>query len=478
MKPYLLILIVLASFSCKQEQSDVVLKTNADLNTIQKPNIILVLTDDQGWADVGFNGCTDIPTPNLDRMANEGVIFSNGYVTHPYCSPSRAGIMTGRYQARFGHDCNLPYADNNDETIGTPLSERMISEALKEQGYRTSAIGKWHLGDHPNLHPPKQGFDHWFGFPGGGMNYWGTPKGTKDRVYRNGTPVSEDELTYLTNDFTKEAIDFIIKKDDKPFFMYLAYNAPHAPDHATQQYLENTKHIEYAGRSVYGAMVNGVDHCMGKIDSTLVANNLKDNTIVVFLSDNGGRTEHADNRPYRGHKGQIFEGGIKVPFFIRWPENIDSNSVYENPIIALDLFPTFLAAAGGDVSKEPQLEGKNLLPFIKNETQDAPHDILFWRSVGGFEYAVRKRNYKLYKSAYKDKMLLFDLEKDSYERYDISANYPKIIEELNQAYKNWDSKNIAPQWFDPHGENVIKEEKKLQDIRKKSLNLKKSQASF
>lgn len=476
MKAFYLIIFAILISSCKEKQPVAIQTSTAKKPS--KPNIILVLTDDQGWADVGFNGCTDIPTPNLDRMADEGVIFSNGYVTHPYCSPSRAGIMTGRYQARFGHDCNMPYTEENDDTVGTPLSEKMISEALKEQGYRTSAIGKWHLGDHPNLHPPKQGFDHWFGFPGGATNYWGTPENALKTIYRNGVPVPEKELTYITNDFTEEAIKFITKKDEKPFFIYLAYNAPHAPDHATKQYLENTKHIEYAGRSVYGAMVNGVDYCMGKIDSTLVANNLKDNTMVVFLSDNGGRTEHADNRPYRGHKGQIFEGGIKVPFFIRWPEAIHSNTVYNKPIISLDLFPTFLAAAGGDVSKEPQLEGENLLPYIKNEIQDAPHDMLFWRSVGGFEYAVRKGKYKLYKSAYKDKILLFDLDSDSYEREDISANYPEIVAELNEAYRKWDSKNIDPQWFDPHQENVIKEEKRLQEAKKRSLNLKKSQANF
>ncbi|MGB5262956.1 MAG: sulfatase-like hydrolase/transferase, partial [Lutimonas sp.] len=221
----------------------------------EKPNIILILTDDQGWADVGFNGATDIPTPHLDRLASEGVIFSNGYVSHPYCSPSRAGILTGRYQARFGHDCNMPYDTENDATIGTPLSEKLIPEALKENGYRTSAIGKWHIGDHPDLYPTEQGFDHWFGFPGGGMNYWGISKDALNTVYRNGVPVPENELSYLTDDFTNEAIDFINQDVEKPFFIYLAYNAPHAPDHATEKYLEETKHIEYAGRSIYGAMV-------------------------------------------------------------------------------------------------------------------------------------------------------------------------------------------------------------------------------
>lgn len=438
----------------------------------KKPNIIVVLTDDQGWADVGFNGATDIPTENLDRLASEGVIFSNGYVSHPYCSPSRAGLLTGRYQARFGHDCNMPYKVENDETVGTPLSEKMMSEALKEQGYRTSAIGKWHLGDHPDLYPPAQGFDHWFGFPGGGMNYRGKSKDDIHTVYRNRKKVPDNELTYLTDDFTNEAIDFISKKDDKPFFMYLAYNAPHAPDQATKAYLENTKHIEYAGRSIYAAMVNAVDINVGKIDSTLVANNLKDNTILVFLSDNGGRISHADNRPNRGHKGMLFEGGIKVPFFITWPNQIKGNQTYNKTVSSLDLFPTFLNAAGGEASKEKQLDGVDLLPYISNKNKSNPHDALFWRSSGNFEYAVRKGPFKLYKSAYKNKTLLFNLEKDALERHDIANKNQDIVRELEMLYKEWDAKNIAPGWFDPHAENVLKEEKRWEADRKKSTNSK------
>ncbi|CDF79800.1 arylsulfatase [Formosa agariphila KMM 3901] len=437
-----------------------------------KPNIIVILTDDQGWADVGFNGSTDIPTPNLDALAAEGVIFSNGYVSHPYCSPSRAGLLTGRYQARFGHDCNMPYDGENDATIGTPLKEKMIPEALKEQGYRTSAIGKWHLGDHPDLYPPAQGFDHWFGFPGGGMNYWGESKNEIQTVYRDRKVVPEDELTYLTDDFTNEAIDFITKKDDKPFFIYLAYNAPHAPDQATKAYLDKTKHIEYAGRSVYAAMVNAVDTNVGKIDSTLVANGMKENTILVFLSDNGGRVEHADNRPFRGHKGMLFEGGIKVPFFITWPKKIKAKQTYSEIISSLDLFPTFLNAAHGKASKEVQLDGVDLLPYINDVKTKKPHDALFWRSSGNFEYAVRKGKYKLYKSAYKNKTLLFDLENDNLERYDISETHPQIIANLEEAYRQWDSKNIAPGWFDPHAENVKKEEQRWEATRNKSLKHK------
>jgi len=439
----------------------------------EKPNIIVVLTDDQGWADVGFNGCTDIPTPNLDRLAGQGVIFSNGYVSHPYCSPSRAGLLTGRYQARFGHDCNMPYAGDNDNTVGTPLSEIMISEALKKEGYRTSAIGKWHVGDHPDLHPTNQGFDHWFGFAGGGMNFWGTPKGPLRTILRNGEPVPTEELSYLTDDFTDETIRFINEENDDPFFIYLAYNAPHAPDHATEQYLEKTKHIEYGGRSIYAAMVNAVDAGVGRIDSTLIANGMKENTIIVFLSDNGGRTEHADNRPFRGHKGMIFEGGIKVPFFMTYPNLLPAQQTYHEVISSLDLFPTFLEAAAADAKQYTQLDGINLLPYILGTKKTPPHENLFWRSVGNFEYAVRSKNHKLYKSAYKGKTLLFDLDKDPYEREDIASEHPTLVAKLENLYKEWDAKNLAPGWVDPHAENVIKEEKKLNAMRRKAMGKSK-----
>lgn len=436
----------------------------------QKPNIIVILTDDQGWADVGFNGATDIPTENLDRLAQEGVIFSNGYVSHPYCSPSRAGLLTGRYQSRFGHDCNLPYKEINDNTIGTPLSEKLISEALKEQGYRTSAIGKWHIGDHPDLHPSAQGFDHWFGFPGGGMNYWGFPQSNTKRIYRNGKEVPQHELSYLTDDFTDEAIAFINQNDERPFFIYLAYNAPHSPDHATKKYLDNTKHIEYGGRSVYGAMINAVDVNVGKIDSTLMANNIKENTIMIYLSDNGGRISHADNGPNRGHKGMLFEGGIKVPFFMLWPQKIPSGKTYGKVISSLDIFPTVLNAAGGNATNEKQLDGVDLLPYVTGEYKKEPHKKLFWRSTGGFEYAVRFGKYKLYKSAYKEKTLLFDIDADPLERHNMATKYPKIVASLEQEYTMWDADNIPPKWVDPHAENVIKEEQNFRKLRAKAQN--------
>ena len=441
----------------------------------KKPNIIVVLTDDQGWADVGFNGATDIPTPNLDRFANQGVIFEQGYVSHPYCSPSRAGLLTGRYQARFGHDCNLPYKDDNDASIGTPLSEVMISEALKVQGYVTAAIGKWHVGDAPKLHPTEQGFDHWFGFAGGGMNYWGNSKGPIRTIVRNGVPVPQSELSYLTDDFTNEALSFISDNEEKPFFIYLAYNAPHAPDHVTQDYLKETAHIEYGGRSVYGAMMNAVDAGVGRIDALLLEKGIKENTILVFLSDNGGRVEHADNRPFRGHKGMLFEGGIRVPFFLTWPEKVKGGKRYPEMVSSLDLFPTFLSAAGGKINEAKQLDGVDLLPYLSGGQTEKPHQNLFWRAVGGFEYAVRHEDFKLYKSAYKEKTLLFNLKDDAQERFDLSKKFPEKLAELEALYQAWDADNIPPGWVDPHPENVMKESQRLQAIRNKALPWSKSQ---
>jgi len=458
-KFFLFYLIFVSFFSCTNNSKKTI--GNTTIIKKSKPNIILILTDDQGWADVGFNGATDIPTPNLDRIAKQGVIFKNGYVSHPYCSPSRAGLLTGRYQARFGHDCNLPYTGENDASIGTPQSERMISEVLKEHGYRTGAIGKWHVGDHPDVQPLAQGFDEWFGFAGGNMNYWGQSTSLDQTIFRNKNKVPENELSYLTDDFTNEAIEFITNKNEKPFFLYLAYNAPHSPDHATKKYLKKTKHIEYGGRSVYAAMVNAVDSGVGKIDSTLIANNMKENTIVVFLSDNGGRINFADNGPNRGHKGMLFEGGIKVPFFMSWPASLEQNKVYDAPIISLDLFPTFLDAMGINPAQEEQLDGVSLLPYLQGEKAQKPHNTLFWRSVGGFEYAVRKGKFKLYKSAYKNKTLLFDLEKDHYEKHNISDQFPDVVRTMEKVYSNWDAKNIEPSWVDPHPENVLLEEERF-----------------
>ena len=467
---YVLVLF-LAACNTSSDQSS---KQEGKVEKVKKPNIIIILTDDQGFSDVGFNGSKDILTPNIDAIAKEGIVFSNGYVSHPYCSPSRAGLMTGRYQQRFGHEHNVPFRPE-DPTMGTPLEEVFLAEKLKQAGYGTCAIGKWHLGDHENFLPNNRGFDHWFGFSGGHMNFWGipyTPNKTM-HIQRNGKNIPKNELTYLIDDFTDEAIWYIEANSEQPFFMYLSYNAPHSPDHATEKYLAKTAHIEYGTRSVYGAMIAGVDAGVGRIDSLLRAKNIRENTMIVFLSDNGGRLDAANNMPFRGHKGMLFEGGIRVPFAISWPAALPKKTTYDNSVSSLDLFPTCMEAAGLHVKKSDQLDGIDLLPYLTGENTNSPHDNLYWRVANGEEFAIRKGNYKLIKSAYKKKTMLFDLEKDKMEIYDISAQHPEIVKSMTLEYKDWNRQLKPPLWTDLHIENVAKEEKKVQDKRKKSLFVQK-----
>lgn len=436
----------------------------------ERPNVIVIVSDDQGYADVGFNGPCDIPTPNLDALAESGIVIESGYASHPYCSPSRAGLLTGRYQQRFGHECN-PGASEQDVASGLPIGETLLSDALKADGYQTVAIGKWHLGDAKAFWPTARGFDQWYGFTGGGISYWGTPKKGRplSGVMRDGIPVDSASLSYLTDDFSTAAVDFIDQNHESPFFMYLAYNAPHAPNHATAEHLSKVEHIEDGDRAVYGAMVAGMDHGIGRVMDELQQKGIKDNTLVVFYSDNGGRTDHASNLPLRGHKGMLFEGGIRVPFCISWPAKIPGGKRYASPVTALDIFPTVLAACLVETDVSEKLDGVNLLPYLMGDDQTRPHQTLFWRyAMGGdeFGYAIRDGDYKLVISQYKRKSLLFDLSKDPGERHDLAGANPDQVARLTRLIKEWDSQNMRPLWLDPHGVNVAKEE----DVRTAIIN--------
>ena len=441
------------------------------------PNIIIVLTDDQGFQDVGFNGSTDILTPNIDQLAAQGIVFSNGYVSHPYCSPSRAGLLTGRYQQRFGHEHNVPF-DPEDASMGTPATEIFLPQKMKAAGYNTYAIGKWHLGNHPSLLPHNRGFDKWFGFSGGNMNFWGFPQ-NKDRMHiqRNDQRIAASDLTYLTDDFTQEALANIKNNGDTPFFMFLSYNAPHSPDHATLEYLNKTAHIEYGKRSVYGAMIAGIDKGVGQLVALLTDMNIRDNTMIVFLSDNGGRLDAVNNGPYRGHKGMLFEGGIRVPFAISWPAKLPKGKTYNEPMISLDLFATCMGAAGIEVHETDKLDGINLIPLLSENTTQKRERTLYWRVANGEEYAIRKGNFKLIKSAYKNKTMLFDLEQDRQEIKDISSDHPEVVAQLLTLYQSWNAGLAAPRWTDPHLDNVKKEEANTRAYRRKSLS-KKEQALY
>ncbi|MDP4624527.1 MAG: sulfatase-like hydrolase/transferase [Akkermansiaceae bacterium] len=418
----------------------------------EKPNVLIILADDLGFADVGFNGCKDIPTPHIDAIANTGVKFESGYVTHPYCSPSRAALMAGRYQQRFGHECNPQEATatNND---GIPTSEILLPARLKEAGYTTGLIGKWHLGVADQFKPLNRGFDEFFGFLSGGYDYFGKPPKDGEPIYRGEEPVDSDSITYLTDNFGNEAVDFITRHKAEPWFLFLSFNAPHAPDQATQEYLDRFPDLK-GRRKIYAAMVSAMDDAIGDAMANIKATGQEYNTLVFFLSDNGGRTHVADNTPLKGHKGNTYEGGVRVPFVATWPGTIPAGSKFDFPVSSLDIHATALALAGVSMK---DTEGVDLMPFVTGKDTNAPHETLFWRVSGGWDYAVLKGSEKLVKPGWTDTPELYDMDSDISEENDQAANRPETLSRLQTLYEKWDEKNIEPLWDDPHKENVAKE---------------------
>jgi arylsulfatase A-like enzyme len=414
----------------------------------QKPNLIVILTDDQGYKDVGFNGSTDIQTPNIDRIAKEGTRFTNGYVSYPVCGPSRAGLLTGRYQDRFGFTSN-PTMDPTIAQNGIPTSEKNIAEVLKPAGYTSGIIGKWHMGTHPDLRPNQRGFDYFYGFLSGGHQYF--PKYItlndledvkykydwyRTRLLRNEKRVDFDE--YLTDELSNEAVEFIKREKDGPFFLYVAYNAPHTPLQASKKYLDRYQHIKDKKRRTYAAMVSAVDDGVGNVLATLKEQGIDDNTLVVFLSDNGGAKNNAsDNGQLRGNKNDLFEGGVRVPFAARWPSKIPAGVDYHQPVSSLDILATIVKQSDIDVSKNKPLDGVDLMPFITGEKSGNPHDILFWRHLKAKSHAVRRGDDKLVQV--KQKTMLFDLNEDLSENKNIVDKAIENEDSMQKAYQQWES---------------------------------------
>lgn len=418
---------------------------------IDKPNVIIILTDDQGYADVGFNGCKDIPTPNIDRIATNGVRFTNAYVSYAVCGPSRAGLITGRYQDRFGFGKNPLFAPN-DPNQGLPLTEQTLASALDSVGYQTMAYGKWHLGSHKTQRPLERGFDEFFGFLTGGHRYFPEEWTLEDisgiksqfdayktKLLKNNKRVEESE--YLTDALSREAVSFIERNKDNPFFMYLAYNAPHVPMQATEKYLSRFEHIKNKKRKTYAAMVSAVDDGVGNVLNKLEELKLTENTIVFFLSDNGGPEKHngSNNGELRDGKGSLYEGGIHVPFAVQWPKNIPAGKVYDKPIISLDIFSTAVHYA--NAKPKNKLDGVNLVPFLTGENKAAPHDYLFWRKFDQKAYAVRNIDMKLVNAKGKGDEL-YNLKYDIGEQSMIKDD--TILQSLLQKQKQWNSEMIDP----------------------------------
>jgi len=412
----------------------------------RKPNVIVIISDDQGYADVGVHGCKDVPTPHLDSIASNGVRFTNGYVSCPVCSPTRAGLTTARYQQRFGHEFNTgPQPGSLREYVGLPLTEVTMADAMKAAGYVTGAVGKWHLGMRPKYHPFKRGFDHFFGFQHGGHSYLKLKPDGYNPIQRGDKPIHEKE--YLTDAFSREAVAFINRHKAKPFFLYLAYNAVHTPMEATAKYLDRFPDIKDRKRRIYAAMLAAMDDGVGAVLKALRDAGIEDDTVVFFLSDNGGptRANASLNTPLRGYKGTMWEGGIRVPFFIQWKRRLPAGKTYDQPVIALDIFPTAVAAAGGTMPADRPIDGVNLLPYLEGEKPGPPHDALFWRM--GPRHAVRKGHWKLVQMAAQPE--LYDLAADIGETTDLAAQKPDVLKDLADTYAAWDAQMAKPLWAPP-----------------------------
>lgn len=444
-----------------------------NVQNVKKPNIIVVLCDDLGYNDVGFNGSKDIITPELDQLANNGTVFTSAYVAHPFCGPSRAALMTGRYPQMIGCQYNL--SDSGEKTLeGVPVNEPFMSNSLKDAGYYTSVIGKWHLGDAPQFHPNQRGFDDFYGFLGGGHDYFPekykvaydaqVKKGINPiHVYihpleHNGKQVTDDKdyLTdILSNQATRVIKDATAKK--KPFFMYVSYNAPHVPLQAKDEDLKVFENIKDKDRKAYAAMVYSVDRGVGQIVKTLKETNQFDNTLIVFLSDNGGNTDHgANNTPLKGTKGDTFEGGFRVPMFFHWPNKVPAGKRYDYPVNSLDLYPTFVNMAKGTLPISKKLDGKDILNDVitgSNAHKDQMIYALRFRN-GYIDVSARKDDWKIVRVGMEPWQLI-NITNDIGEKQNLSYRYPDRLNAMIHEMKTWTDTNVLPMWWNSASEARI-----------------------
>lgn len=423
----------------------------------EKPNMIVIMCDDLGYADVGFNGCKDIPTPHIDSIAGNGVRCTNGYVAYSVCGPSRAGFMTARYPQRFGFERNPQYQPQ-DPDMGLTREEKTIAELLRPAGYHSGIIGKWHLGAHiPTSHPMKRGFDEFYGHLGGGHVYFpekltirrsqdakGESESYRTWLMKNFEPVPPRK--YLTDDFSDEAVSFVERNRDWPFFLFLSYNAPHTPLEASDKYLKRFSKIRDLRRRTYAAMVSAVDDGVGRVLEEVRRHNLEESTIIAFLSDNGGPTTKnaSNNSPLRGNKGDSWEGGYRVPFALQWKGELPEGTTYDNPVSAMDLGGTIVVLANAEVPEEKPLDGVNLIPFLKGKNKSFPHDAIFLRQFDRNRFAVRNGNEKIIIPWKGGAPQLYDLSEDIGEKNDLAEDRPQRVKELDALRTKWNTQLIDP----------------------------------
>ena len=414
---------------------------------VQKPNIVVILADDLGYADTGYQGSPDMVTPNIDCIARNGVKFTAGYVTAPVCGPSRAGFLSGLYQNRFGFEDNPgPYRLREDVKIGIPKTVKTLPERMKALGYVTGMFGKSHTGDDVEFHPINSGFDEFFGFINGASNYrsdgkWGAKiNQPSNPIYRGLEKVEEKE--YLTDAIGREAVSFIERNAKQPFFEYVAFNAIHGPQQGTDEDLEKFKDVIDKKRQLALAMTKALDRNVGKILEALRKNGLEENTLVVFFSDNGGKPKDNGslNTPLRGEKGQLWEGGTRIPFCMQWPARIKGGRSLDFPVMGLDLLPTIVKAAGGQLVDDP-VDGIDLIPVVADGAK-SPERTLFWRFNRA--WAVRDGEWKLVYEG--GSPHLFHISQDISETNDLYAQQPDVVKRLQASHDAWNATLMPKLW--------------------------------
>ena len=398
-----------------------------------RPNILVILSDDQGYADVSYNPHSPdgVSTPNIDALAKSGAIMTNGYTTGHVCAPTRLGMMTARYQQRYG-----TYSAGQCGK-GVPLEHKLVANYMQDQGYVTGAFGKWHMGITEEHNPCRRGFDEFYGFMGrGARDYFDLKKESDARfntpLYRNLDPI--DDQGYLTTRITEEAIAFIERNKEEAWFCYVPYNAVHAPAQAPEADIKRFNTGDPA-RDILMAMLYHLDKGVGDIISTLKRHKIYDNTLVFYLSDNGGAgAMNANNAPFRGFKQMTYEGGVHVPFIVSWPKVIKAGTVCDVPVFSMDILPTACAAGGVEIPAEHQADGVDMLPAIQGKVSRL-HDHLFWNDSAG-KWAVRADNgWKLV--GVKGQTELFNLNDDAAESVNLIDKHPEKAAQLRKAYEAW-----------------------------------------
>jgi arylsulfatase A-like enzyme len=412
--------------------------TAAD-KSAKMPNFIIFVSDDVGYGEFGFQGNKEIPTPNIDSIAQNGIRFTQGYVSGPYCSPTRAGLLTGRYQTRFGHEFN-----GRGPKFGLPLSERTMADRLKALGYATCAVGKWHLGDQPQFRPTQRGFDEFYGTLANTPFFH--PQLVDSRVSNDPKGVESDDF-YTTDAFAERAVDWLDRVKGKPFLLYLPFNAQHAPLQATKKYLDRFADVPDEKRRTFAAMMSAMDDAVGRVLQKLRDLGEEENTLIFFFSDNGGPTQSttSKNGALRGVKATTLEGGVRVPFLVQWKGKLPAGKTYKHPVIQLDILPTCLAAASAKIPEDWKPDGVDLLPYLLGDKKGLPHQTLYWRF--GPQWAIRHEDWKLVASRLdKNEARLFNLAKDTGEAEDLSAEHPEKVEQLTALWKSWNKEQKDPLW--------------------------------